>query len=111
LTDPGLDAEHLTTRYPAPRALMRELKGLGAHNAANARPRGLTGRARLAAVEAAYPHGADGSVAATWEVVYGAAWAPRARDDAAVLADAGGALAQGGAVGVDALRAELKRRK
>ena len=111
LTEPVLDVEHLTTQYHAPRELMRELKGLGAHNAAAARPRGLTGRARLAAVESAYPKGADGSVAATWEVVYGAAWAPRARDDAAVLAHEGGALAQDGSIGLDALRAELKRRR
>jgi malonyl-CoA O-methyltransferase len=111
LSEPVLDVEHLTTRYATPRELMRELKGLGAHNAAAARPRGLTGRARLAAVEAGYPRAADGAVAATWEVVYGAAWAPRARDDAAVLAEAGGALAAGGTVGLDALRAELKRRK
>ena len=110
LTEPVLDVEHLTTQYAAPRALMLELKGLGAHNAAAARSRGLTGRARLAAVEAGYPRDADGRVAATWEVVYGAAWAPRARDDAAVLDAAGGALAAGGAVGRDALRAELKRR-
>lgn len=115
LGEPVLDVEHLTTRYAAPRALMRELKGLGAHNAAAARPRGLTGRARLAAVEAAYPRAADGGVQATWEVVYGAAWAPRARDDAGRLAAAGGALFEGsaeqGAVGLDALRAELKRRR
>ena len=111
LTEPVLDVEQLTTQYRTPRELMRELKGLGAHNAAAARPRGLTGRARLAAVEAAYPRGADGSVAATWEVVYGAAWAPRARDDAAVLAQQGGAMAQDGSVGLDALRGELKRRR
>lgn len=111
LSEPVLDVEHLTTRYPDPRALMRELKGLGAHNAAAARPRGLTGRARLAAVEAAYPRGADGGVGATWEVVYGAAWAPRSRDDAGRLAAAGGALAESGAIGVDALRAELKRKR
>ena len=111
LTAPVLDVEHLTTQYRTPRELMRELKGLGAHNAAAARPRGLTGRARLAAVESAYARGTDGSVGATWEVVYGAAWAPRARDDTAVLAHEGGALAQDGSVGLDALRAEIKRRR
>jgi malonyl-CoA O-methyltransferase len=111
LTEPVLDVEHLTTQYAAPRDLMRELKGLGAHNSATARARGLTGRRRLAAVEAAYPRGAAGSVAATWEVVYGAAWAPRASDDAARLAAQGGALAEDGSVGLDALRAELKRRR
>jgi len=103
LAEPVLDVELLRTRYPDARALMRELKGMGAHNAASGRRRGLTGRGALAAVEAAYPRDAAGAALATWEVVYGTAWAPRAAKR--------GALARGGAVGLEALRAELRGRK
>jgi malonyl-CoA O-methyltransferase len=54
---------------------MRELKQLGAHNAASERSRGLTGRARLAAMTQAYerrrtPRG----LPATFQLLYGAAF-------------------------------------
>lgn len=39
---------------PSLRSLSRELKALGAHNVNTGRPKGLTGRKRLAALEAAY---------------------------------------------------------
>ena len=75
--DPVMDAEHLTLTYPGLRDLMRDLKGIGAHNAGRDRPRGLTGPRRLAALEAAYEaHRRDGRLPATYEVVYGHAWAP-----------------------------------
>jgi malonyl-CoA O-methyltransferase len=49
---------------------------MGAHNATAGRNRGLTGRGRLAAVEAAYEvQRREGRLPATWEVVYGHAWA------------------------------------
>ena len=54
---------------------MRDLKQIGAHNALTDRPRGMIGRHRLAAMEAAYEqHRRDGRLPATWEVVYGHAW-------------------------------------
>ena len=54
---------------------MRDLKAIGAHNAARGRPRGLTGRGRLRAFAQAYEkHRRDGRLPATWEVVYGQAW-------------------------------------
>ncbi len=78
--DPVMDAERLTLTYPGARDLMRDLKVLGAHNAAAERPRGLTGPRRLAAVEAAYEsHRREGRLPATYEVVYGHAWAPTQR--------------------------------
>ncbi|TVQ91951.1 MAG: malonyl-[acyl-carrier protein] O-methyltransferase BioC [Chromatiaceae bacterium] len=77
--DPVMDAERLTLTYPALRDLMVDLKALGAHNVLAGRPRGLTGRRRLAAVQAAYEtQRRDGRLPATWEVVYGHAWAPLA---------------------------------
>jgi malonyl-CoA O-methyltransferase len=75
--EPVMDAEHLTLTYADLRGLMRDLKGIGAHNAASDRPRGLTGPRRLAALEAAYEtQRRDGRLPATYEVVYGHAWAP-----------------------------------
>ena len=79
--DPVMDAERLTLTYTQVGDLMRDLKVLGASNAATARPRGLTGRRRLAAVEAAYEAWRrDGRLPATYEVVYGHAWAPLQRE-------------------------------
>ena len=103
--EPVLDVEHLTTTYGSMRELMRELKGLGAHNVNAGRARGLTGRRRFAAAEAAYPRDADGRAPATWEVVYGTAWTPLDRGE--------GAHSRGplGAIPLDALRAELRKRR
>ena len=78
--DPVMDAERFTLTYTQVRDLMRDLKVLGAHNATAARSRGLTGPRRLAAVETAYEaHRQDGRLPATYEVVYGHAWAPLQR--------------------------------
>ena len=76
--DPVMDTERLTVTYSRLPDLMADLKGIGAHNATAARPRGLTGPRRLAAVTAAYERErqGDGRLPATYEVVYGHAWAP-----------------------------------
>ncbi len=71
--EPVLDVDRHRLDYADPLALMRELKEIGARNALADRPRGLTGRRRLAALQQAYraAHGrADGRVVATWEVIY-----------------------------------------
>jgi malonyl-CoA O-methyltransferase len=75
-----MDVDRYTLTYPGVRALVEELRGLGAQNALAARARGLTGRRRRAALEAAYAAAvdADGRVPATVEVVYGQAWCPGA---------------------------------
>jgi malonyl-CoA O-methyltransferase len=81
LGEPVMDMEHLTLTYPDVRSLMRDLKTMGAGNATAGRRRGLTGRRRLAAVEAHYEElRRDGRLPATWEVVYGHAWATVPRD-------------------------------
>lgn len=73
--DPVMDMEHVTLTYETPAALMRELKAIGATNAARGRPRGLMGRRRIALVEAALEAARrDGRIPATYEVVYGHAW-------------------------------------
>jgi len=75
--DPVMDAERITVTFDRVRDLMQDLKLLGAHNVTAERPRGLTGRRRLAAVEQAYePHRREGRLPATYEVVYGHAWVP-----------------------------------
>lgn len=75
--DPVLDCETLTLTYPRVRDLLAELKTLGATNADPQRNRGLTGRAHLAALSQAYAayQQPDGTFPATYEVVYGHAWA------------------------------------
>ena len=90
--DPVMDVEHFTLTYGSARDLMRELKAMGAHNATAGRSRGLTGRGRFAAMEAAYGRlRRDGRLPSTWEVVYGHAWAtgrrPAAGGETAVPVD------------------------
>jgi malonyl-CoA O-methyltransferase len=78
--DPVMQMEYFTLTYADARAMLRDLKAIGATNATRARPRALMGRRRferaLAALEAA---GRDGRIPATFEVIYGHAWkvAPR----------------------------------
>jgi malonyl-CoA O-methyltransferase len=78
--DPVMDAEWLTVTYSGVDDLMRDLKVLGAGNATAERPRGMTGKERMAAMRSAYEsfRSAD-RLPATYEVVYGHAWAPLQR--------------------------------
>lgn len=51
--------------------LMKELKGIGAHNATNGRNRGLTGKRRLQGMTAAYSqYRKDDCLPATFEILY-----------------------------------------
>lgn len=76
LGEPVMDVEHLVLTYADVRSLMRDLQTMGAANATAGRNRGLTGRRRLAVMEAHYETlRRDGRLPATWEVVYGHAWA------------------------------------
>jgi malonyl-CoA O-methyltransferase len=63
--------------------LLRGLQAIGAHNVNAGRPRALTGRRRFETMVAAYERSrAPAGLPATWEVVYGVAWAGHAREDA-----------------------------
>ena len=86
--EPVLDVDRMRRRYADPQALMRELKAIGARNAARDRPRGRTGRTGFARLLAAYAHTTAG-IEATFEIIYGAAWAGRehASGEFAVSAD------------------------
>lgn len=76
LANPVMDVENFTLTYPDAYQLMRELKTLGAHNVANERRHTLTGKTRVKKMVAAYETlRNNGSLPATYEVVYGHAWA------------------------------------
>lgn len=76
--EPVMDAERLTVTYPEVLALMKDLKAIGAHNVSAGRSRHLTGRDRLRRLGDAYESArVDGVLPATYEVVYGHAWAPQ----------------------------------
>jgi len=80
LMEPVLDVERIQITYPDTLALMRDLKAIGAHNVTAGRARGLTGRARLARVQAAYEaFRREGGLPATYEVIYGATWGAAGR--------------------------------
>ncbi|MES9969428.1 MAG: malonyl-ACP O-methyltransferase BioC [Candidatus Thiodiazotropha sp.] len=80
LAEPVVDVDRMQLSYPDVPSLMRDLKTLGAHNVTRNRPRGLTGKGRLRAMYEAYEsHRRDEKLPASYEVVYGHAWAPRQR--------------------------------
>jgi len=75
--EPVMDVDRITMTYESVGKLMRDLKILGAHNVTQGRHRGLTGKGRLQAMSRAYERfRADGLLPASYEVVYGHAWAP-----------------------------------
>jgi len=75
---PVMDVEHFTLTYQDVFQLMRDLKNLGAHNVTAGRPRSLTGKRHMEALAQAYQrHVRDGRLPATYEVIYGHAWAPQ----------------------------------
>lgn len=75
--EPVLDVERCTLTYAEVRDLMRELKAIGAHNANAGRPRALTGKSAFQRMVEAYEgFRRDGRLPATYEVVFGHAWAP-----------------------------------
>ena len=74
--DPVVDMETITLTYKGVPDLLRDLKALGATNAATGRTPGLGGRGLLAAMMRAYEKYKrdDGLFPATYEVIYGHAW-------------------------------------
>lgn len=75
--EPVLDVDRHLHHYPDARALMRELKSIGAHNLDARRARGLTGRAAFTRMNAEYESlRRPAGLPATWQVVYAVAWAP-----------------------------------
>ena len=79
---PVLDVEHYTLTYDDVKALMRDLKAIGAQNATEGRARVLQGRGFLQQLAQNYEQfRADGKLPATFEVVYGHAWKSESKQD------------------------------
>lgn len=76
LAEPVMDTEYLTLTYRDVFTLMKDLKDIGAHNITDRRNRGLTGKNHFKQFQQAYEKYRSGGVLpATYEVVYGHAWA------------------------------------
>jgi NADH dehydrogenase [ubiquinone] 1 alpha subcomplex assembly factor 5 len=76
---PVADADTLTVTYDNALALMRDLRGMGESNAIAERRKSLSRRATLLEAAALYDRkftGADGRIAATFQVIYLSGWAP-----------------------------------
>lgn len=78
--DPVMETEYLTVQYADVVTLMRDLKGIGASNSALERARGMHGRRTLAQLTEAYERERrNDKLPATYEVIYGHAWAATGR--------------------------------
>lgn len=74
--DAVMDVDRMVLTYDQVDGLMQDLKVLGAHNVNRDRQRGLTGKNRMAAMRMAYEQfRRDGRLPASYEVIYGHAWA------------------------------------
>jgi malonyl-CoA O-methyltransferase len=74
---PVLDVEHYTLTYDNVKAVMQDLKSIGAHNATQGRARGLQGKGFLSNLTQQYEQfRTQGKLPATFEVIYGHAWRP-----------------------------------
>lgn len=75
--DPVMETETFTLVYDDGRALMRELKSLGAGNVNEGRRKSLTGKREIQEMLAEYRRRfGNNGLPATFEAVYGHAWAP-----------------------------------
>jgi malonyl-CoA O-methyltransferase len=74
---PVLDVDRYTVYYADVARLAADLKAIGARNATAGRPKGMTTPRKFAAMRAAYERfRVDERLPATYEVVFGQAWAP-----------------------------------
>ncbi len=87
---PVLDVERVVLTYENAIDVMRDLKAIGAHNAADGRGRGLQGRDFLKKITANYEQfRREDKLPATFEVVYGHAWKPVSRPKTKIDLEAG----------------------
>ncbi len=81
LVNPMMDRDLLRRPVDDPMTLMRELKALGAGNAASDRQRGLTGRQAFSNMRAAYEQmRGEAGLPVSWEIVYGQAFGAQLAD-------------------------------
>jgi malonyl-CoA O-methyltransferase len=77
-SNPVMEMERLTLTYEALPGLLRDLKAIGAHTVLENRRAGLMGKAEWRRLADNYERfRRDGRLPATYEVVYGHAWAGR----------------------------------
>lgn len=78
---PVLDVEHYTLTYDNVKGVMMDLKAIGANNATGGRAKTLKGKGFLKHLTAQYEQfrQQDGKLPATFEVVFGHAWAPASK--------------------------------
>jgi len=101
---PVLDVERYTLTYLDVRRVAADLKATGGHNATVGRARGLTGRRRFAALQAAYEtFRQEGRLPATYEVVFGHAWTPDT--------EVGRSTSDGATVSLDDIKQQLRARR
>ena len=106
---PVLDVERFTLSYLEVRKVAADLKATGAHNATAGRRKGLTSKARFAAMQAAYENfRQDGRLPATYEVVFAHAWVPAVRDTSAARQRA---PADTTSVSLEEIKRELRARR
>jgi malonyl-CoA O-methyltransferase len=77
--NPVVDIEKLTLTYDNIKSLLLDLKNIGAHNVASQRISGLMGKQHFQNFSEAYRQQfqQEGRLPATYEVIYGHAWAPQ----------------------------------
>lgn len=81
--DPVMEMERITLTYSDVKAVMQDLRGIGAHNAMSARSAGMMGKAKWARIVQNYEMlRRDGKLPATFEVIYGHAWKVPSRQTA-----------------------------
>ena len=87
--DPVMEMERITLTYEDVRAVMQDLKSIGAHNATAGRATGMMGKAAWRRITENYEKlRRDGKLPATFEIIYGHAWkaAPKkAQDGRAII--------------------------
>lgn len=81
--DPVMEMETLTLTYQDVRAVMQDLKDIGAHNVTAGRNGGLMGKSAWRQVMENYERfRRDGLLPATFEIIYGHAWKPQPKQAA-----------------------------
>ncbi len=104
LAAPVLDVERYTVSYTDVHGLAGDLKSVGAHNTAANRLKGLTSPRKFAAMQAAYDrYRQEGRLPATYEVVFGQAWAPAEAPR--------GAIGEDNRISLQDVKRQLRRRR
>lgn len=79
--DPVMDMEVITVTYKDVKSIMRDLKKIGAHNVMQGRSHQVTGKNKLQKMMKAYESfRTEGLLPVTYEIVYGHAWVPEAKE-------------------------------